>query len=118
MKSTKNTLITGVALMIALFTSIQMIAMQPGRKINPHLTPKEVEYTERQIKNTKLDLNEKLKQTKDSSFNVDKLQIATLKAYLNAWETIYYGDKPYNHNDFQEMINNYPDLKEAKKLFQ
>ena len=53
MKNTKNVLITGVALAIALFASIQVTAMEPNKKINPKLNGDQQALIEETIRTTK-----------------------------------------------------------------
>ncbi len=118
MKNTKNTLITGVALMIALFASIQVTAMEPGRKVNPHLKEKDKEVIASKMQETDRELNEKLNKQLKNPFNrLNNYKIASDRAWLNAYKTIYYGNKPYGLADLSKMVDNNPELKQATELY-
>src|SRR5579863_7120395 len=100
MKNTKTILITGIVLEIALFASVQVIAMeqkdtptvsefvsiyQQGQKINPYLTI-----------NQRIGLRERIRQVNlEIEMSKSPSEVKESKKYLEDLNKIYYGNRSY-----------------------
>jgi hypothetical protein len=120
MKSTKNVLIAGVALAIALFASIQVAAMEPYQRVNPYLSEQVKKNIENQIQWNEFladpdhyidDPKNKLTAAwyileVEPRYGNDPYHQAIARAILEAYKEIYYGNKPYTNDEIGETLNN------------
>ncbi len=90
MKSIKNLLVMGVILVIA-FASVQMSAMEEGRRVNPKLSAANRELLEMRIKNME-------KTIKSSNQFTLEEKADEIKRLENA-KHMYYGNYPYSRFD-------------------
>jgi len=106
MKSTKNLLITSVALTIALFTSIQVAAMSTAEElmakgVNPYLTPSQKKLIIWKVGNIKELL------PCDSKKDLCKYQ----HKLLQKLETIFsYDKRPYTDEELYDIIEGRTEL--------
>jgi hypothetical protein len=103
MKSTKNILMAGVVVAIALFASVQVTAMEMGRKVNPHLTREQEEFVRDKIEfKTELIKNAWYCDPKKRNLGPCEFE----KKKLSALKTIYYGNKPYTNDQIADVYYN------------
>ena len=93
MKNTKKYLSTGVALAIALFVSVQVVAMK--RPVNPDLSDTQKEWIETRMEEAKLFLD-----PWSGTSNAKKHAEKDVLAYL---EKVYYGNKPSSEIDMLDI---------------
>ena len=79
----------GVTLVIT-FASVQMFAMEEGRRVNPKLSPANRELLEMRIKNIKKNIN-------NQQFTLEE-RADEIKSLENA-KHMYYGNYPYSRFD-------------------
>jgi len=103
MKSTKNVLIAGIVLAIALFASIQMTAME--RKVNPYLTKFQKDRIEFMIKGINLDLDRPSCDPKTSNVSQEaKNKCKLLSRQRTLLESIYYDNKAYTNEEIGAIV--------------
>ena len=89
MKNTKNVLITGVALTIALFISVQVTAMepkQPERTVNPKLNQAQIDILKHRINVFKENAKYHRKENEREAAKI-------YKEYIKEAEEVLYGDE-------------------------
>ncbi|HEX4068851.1 MAG TPA: hypothetical protein VHX42_02010 [Candidatus Babeliales bacterium] len=99
MKSTKNVLMAGVILAIALFISIPVSAME--KEVNPYLSQREKATLELYIKSVQEQLDPKGYHLK----NLSPRAIKIYKQQLEQLEKMYYGNEAYTVNDMRYIMN-------------
>jgi hypothetical protein len=109
MKNTKNVFITGVALAIALFASVQVVAMEPGRRVNPNLAPVTKAHFERKIKlytNEIKHLENEIKDPKQLQQKRNNIDYRDrMIGCLEELKDMYYGDEDYYPVDVDMLID-------------
>ncbi len=103
MKSTKKYLSTSVVLAIALFAAIQITAMEPGRKVNPHLSKTQKDMLEYEIQKAEGFLDPK----SESVMRGSGLFISQQQAKVEGLKEIYYGNKPYTDQQIEDTLWNH-----------
>lgn len=99
MKNTKNLIITSLTLAIALFTSVQVTAMEQGRKVNSNLTIGAKILLRRRISET-----EKMVDPKSTQFKISTPEtIKLFKQRLERLKEMYYGNKVYTINNIENV---------------
>ena len=117
MKSTKNLFMTGIALVTALFASIQVNAAQWDRqanpyvnktKANPYLSETDKSHLENQIESYRYSIDPKRKTP------LSPYDRAIINATIEAYEEIYYGNKPYSAEETRALLDKYQNGVKAK----
>ncbi len=116
MKNTKNMLLTGVTLAITLFASIQLSAMAPEKKVNPHLEDYQRQFTELDIQGAKQTIERHYRFIKHLGLNDPKnvtlkkiyQDIENQKQRIKCLENLYYGNKAYTHDEYIKYKANCP----------
>jgi hypothetical protein len=101
MKSTKNVLITGVALVIALFASVQVNAMEPERKECPYLDEETKQVLKFMI-GVRKSRAVRFCDPKSAEFNPNFDSHKNNKE-LKLYETILYGNQYFTYGDVAYM---------------
>jgi hypothetical protein len=100
MKSTKNLLVTGIALTIALFASVQISAMDMGRRINPQLSAENRELLKQRIRY----MESEIKGWQERG-NIDV--VGQIRNKLNRNRDMLYGNYPYTQKDITDTDKMY-----------
>jgi hypothetical protein len=112
MKNTKKFLSAGVALAIALFASVQVIAME-NKPVNPYLSEQDKRYMKNQI-----EFNTPGTDPTRKGFMAEPYYQAQLKATIDAYKEMYYGNKPYTRDEIREMLDKHQDNARTKFGYQ
>jgi hypothetical protein len=125
MKNTKNLLVTGLVLATALFTSVQVTAMErpwgtpyhvmnpentnldETRKINPYLSERDKKYFWSQINyytKIKRDTNDSNNRKFIASARERTRSNASLQKNIDRYKSMYYGNKAYSNDEVLNIL--------------
>ncbi len=113
MKNTKNLLITGVALAITLFASVQISAMELNKSVNPYLSNKQKHDLELAVAAAAQGIqlfSQGQGAASESLRNkvVFNQKIQSEKQRVERIKEIYYGNRAYTDNEISNII--YPSI--------
>jgi hypothetical protein len=96
MKNTNKYLTLGVALVIALFASVQVSAMVPGEgRKNPHLNSAELAFLENTIRGEERLLQQQMQLNTPAAKRLTRI----LDEHIKTLKSMYYGNRPYTADE-------------------